>query len=205
MVQPKWRGRYLVIASRGAWRPLRGTRGPRGRRGEPSTLDNTMQALSEPALLVAIGQEVLQQGGSLPVIGIVALQAADECGGQRAVQASILAIALFRSAPADVAAEVGVRRADDERLGGAATVSLSLFEPACFVAFRGGDFLEKIPIPHLAEPDGLDESSRRDRIGLPDLPRAIPCRPSAWLSRGSPDGTRKEERFCSDRSEEHTS
>jgi len=84
-----------------------------------------------------------------------------------AVQEGILAVALFRAAPADVPAEVGVRSADHQRRG-TARYSGGLVEPARFVAFHGGRLQEKSR-SRSPEADRLNEVV----VGMPlgDLPR----------------------------------
>jgi hypothetical protein len=65
------------------------------------------------AVLVAVGEEVFEQRGRLPVLRVVALQAFDEGDRERAVEVGVFAVALLRASPARVAAEVCVGRADD--------------------------------------------------------------------------------------------
>ena len=66
------------------------------------------------ALLVAVGQEVFEEGGGLPVLGVVTLHALDERDGESPVEERVFAVALLGAAPADVAAHVGVGRPDDQ-------------------------------------------------------------------------------------------
>ena len=66
------------------------------------------------ALFVAVGQEVLEQRGGLPVFGVVTLHALDERHGESPGEKRVLAVALLVAAPADVAAQVGVGRPDDQ-------------------------------------------------------------------------------------------
>ena len=117
------------------------------------------------AVFIAIGQEVLHQGGGQIILGVVTLEPAHERGGEGAVQESIFAVALLRSAPARIAAEVRIGCANHQRRGAAATAARGLVEPARFVAFLGGGFLENLRVPSFAEPDRLNERGGLGGIG----------------------------------------
>jgi len=55
-----------------------------------------------------LARKCFQQGGGLPVLGIVALKPRTKAAVSVPLRVCILAVALFISAPADVAAEVRV-------------------------------------------------------------------------------------------------
>src|ERR1039458_8041368 len=70
------------------------------------------------AVLIAVGEEVLDQRSGLPVLGIAALNSLDQGRRQGAVEHRILTIAFLRAAPARVSRQVGVgRQQHQERLG----------------------------------------------------------------------------------------
>ena len=99
------------------------------------------------ALFVAVGQEVLEQRGGLPVLGVVTLHAFDERHCESPGKKRVLAVALLVAAPADVATQVGIGRPDDQRT----TVVIGVLENvAGFVPLRGPNLMKDVGIPSLA-------------------------------------------------------
>ena len=69
-------------------------------------------------VLVAVGKEMLHEGGSSPVLRIAALDAFHFRRHEFSHQVGILAKALFRAAPAGITGKVGIRSPENEGLAG---------------------------------------------------------------------------------------
>ena len=63
-----------------------------------------------------VGQEMLQQRRSLPILRIVPLQAVDECDGHRTVEERVFPVHLFAAAPARIALQIGLRSPEHQNL-----------------------------------------------------------------------------------------
>ena len=120
------------------------------------------------AVLVAVGEEVLQQRRRLPVARVVALQAAREGGRERADVEGVLAVHLLGAAPARVAREVGVGRAHDDP---GAVVLRALEEVARLLRLLRRHAPDELGIPGGAEAVGLGELRRRRRVAAAPVAR----------------------------------
>ena len=103
-------------------------------------------------VLVAVGQEMLQQRRGHPRLRVVALQALGVGRGQRAHQERVLAVRLFGAAPARIAAQVGVGRAHHQP----ALMEL-VVGPARLVGLFRRRLLQQLGVPRLAQPVRLRE------------------------------------------------
>jgi len=111
------------------------------------------------AVLIAVGEEVLEQGGSGPVRA-VALQTAREGGGHGADKEWVFTVGLLAAAPARVSAQVGVGRADDQ------TAAVVLAEGVAGLQrlLRGG-FFEQRRVPGLAQAARLRKGGGGNHLG----------------------------------------
>ncbi len=105
---------------------------------------------------------------------MIALQALHEGRHQRPVEERILAVTFLGAAPADVATQVGVGRAHHQA---AAPEALALRHVARLVALDGGDLVDEVGVPGLAQANRLRE--RRRRHGRRSAP-------AAWPAHGQP-------------------
>ena len=112
-------------------------------------------------VLVGVGEEVFEEGGGLPVVRVVTLQAVDEGGDHGAVEERVFAVDLFAAAPARVAGEVGLRAPEHED---AAVVFWRLRDVAGFVAFDAGGLLDERGVPGFAHAGRLRELRGGDGV-----------------------------------------
>src|SRR6185312_9092785 len=110
-----------------------------------------------PPVFVAIGKKMFHQRGCLPVAGVIALETVDISLHQRAIEEGVFAITFFGSAPAWVAAEVGIRGADDE-----AAFAKGLIGIPRFISFNRGRLPDQRGIPGLCHTDRLRKDSGCD-------------------------------------------
>ena len=119
-------------------------------------------------VFVAVGEEVFEERGGLPVFGIVALEAVDERDGHGSVEEGIFAVDFFAAAPTRIAGKVGLRTPEHENL---ALVFWRLGDVASFVALDAGGLTNEIWIPCFAHTGGLGKLGGGDGEAL-----------AAWLA-----------------------
>src|ERR1700722_9279080 len=95
---------------------------------------------------------MFQQRRALPIMRIITLQSVDERNDHRAVEEWIFAVTFFRSAPTRVAAQIRVRRKNDES---ALVIFFTLRDVTRLVAFCRGGLLQNVWIPRFAQTDFL--------------------------------------------------
>jgi hypothetical protein len=98
-------------------------------------------------ILVAVGEEMLEQSGGLPVLGMVALEPFNEGDRHGAAEERILAVDFFAAAPAGIARKIGLRTPEHEKL---AVVFCGLGDEAGFIAFDAGGLANHLRVPRLA-------------------------------------------------------
>src|ERR1700730_8740722 len=103
---------------------------------------------------------MLQEGGSPPVLRVIALQTTHESRRQGSGQKRILAVRLFGAAPSWVAGQIGIRRSDDQA---AAPLLVALEGIAGFDRLDLCDSPQHIDIPGFAETDRLWKLRGGDR------------------------------------------
>src|ERR1019366_7877672 len=122
---------------------------------------------------------VLHERSGTPIMWIISLKPAHERDCHGSGEVGIFAEGFLASAPARIARQIGIGRADDDALAAAVLTSasgreevLALKNVARFVGFNRGGLLQQIRVPGFAEPDRLRKLRRRQGLEAVTLPAA---------------------------------